>query len=51
MSPSNLNGNYLEMCQDRKPCLGGKSMCLASDGLPKNPLPGYFWCIDDLFVH
>jgi hypothetical protein len=37
----------LELCQTRLPCLGGTRTCGASNGLPLNPLPGYFWCLYD----
>ncbi|MES1175386.1 MAG: hypothetical protein ABUL62_13780 [Myxococcales bacterium] len=35
----------LELCQTRLPCLGGTLTCEASNGMPQNPLPGYFWCL------
>jgi hypothetical protein len=35
----------LELCQTRMPCLGGTVSCGASNGMPQNPLPGYFWCL------
>jgi hypothetical protein len=36
----------LELCQTRLPCQNGAVICQASNGLPQNPLPGYYWCND-----
>ncbi len=41
-----INYYGLELCQDRRACLGGKWQCREGD--PNNPLPGYYWCLFDV---
>lgn len=38
------NAWTLDLCENRKSCMGGAYSCVASHGSPTNPLPNYYWC-------